>query len=181
MTIFRLAERKDVDALVALQVASHISNVDGDCQKQGFLNTVLPAECLEKAMDSEKAVYVAEQSGEVVAMAVCASWDFWAFSPSLSNVATELPKLTPEQSLNEHTSVFWGPVCVAQHCRGQGIFERLFAYVLREQINKKPFIFTYVHEDNEVSLTVHQKKCRMLSGTALNINGQAFRSLYIAI
>ncbi|EGU31981.1 acetyltransferase, gnat family protein [Vibrio ichthyoenteri ATCC 700023] len=74
--IFRCATPEDVPLLIQLQKDSHISTLNPQQLRDGFLNTILDQHQLLDAIKHEKAVYVAESHQQIIAMAVCASWQY---------------------------------------------------------------------------------------------------------
>jgi len=174
----RRATVNDIDEIVKLQESCHISNVNEAEKSDGFLNTVLDAQLLRPIIEQEGAVFVAVLDGKVVAMAVCASWHFWAFSKALSTVSNNLKSVRGyDNELTRTNSYFWGPVCVGKECRGQGVFEQLFTYSRAEMSKTYPFVYTYVHEDNARSFAAHTKKAGFNFIKDFELNGQVFKEM----
>ena len=111
-------------------------------------------------------------------MAVCASWDYWAFSEGLSKVSNNLKHVQGYNAeLTRTNSYFWGPVCVGKECRGNGVFEKLFTYSRSEMGKTYPFVYTYVHEENARSFAAHTKKASFMFTNDFKLNGQVFKEM----
>ncbi|WP_260260280.1 GNAT family N-acetyltransferase [Vibrio intestinalis] len=175
---FCKARLSDIPAIVELQQQCHVSQLDTDDKQDGFLNTVLTDEYLTPAINNEQSVYIGLIEGQVVAMAVCASWYYWQFSPTLTSVGEGLTQ--PQHNafgINRENSVFWGPVCIAKAHRGRGSFEGLFEFT--RKACEADYIYTYVHQDNHRSLAAHVNKAHFSPLGELDINDQPFIELAI--
>ncbi|MCL1038417.1 hypothetical protein L2750_14890 [Shewanella submarina] len=156
----RHARLNDIPALLSLQQSCHISEVARELMPQGFLNTILDAQALQRAIEDEQAIYLVESLGKPIAMAVCASWEFWSGSASVSARADALEQL--HQGINRSNSYFWGPVCIDPMHRGQGLFEELFFTSRHAQASRYQYVYSYVHINNERSLAAHIHKAGFL-------------------
>lgn len=174
----RTAKLEDIRQLVALQESCHVSNLDESDKSDGFLNTVLDQGLLKQVIQQEEAVFVAEIDHVIVAMAVCASWQFWRCSEGLTSVATKLSTVTIESTqLNTTNSYFWGPVCVGKGSRGQGVFEKLFQFSCKSKSGEFPYVYTYVHQDNARSFSAHTQKAGFTYVKDFELNGQIFQEM----
>ncbi|EGU38740.1 GNAT family N-acetyltransferase [Vibrio scophthalmi] len=175
---FRYATPQDVSALVRLQNESHVSNISQQHLGDGFLNTVLNEKQLLNAINHQQAVYVAEFDNKIIAMAVCACWQFWYFSSSMKNIAKNIHNIkVVGGNLTETNSLFWGPVCVSRQFRGQGIFASLFEYARTQSSAQYRYIYTVIHQANRRSRSAHINKVLFVNKGALSIDQQPFTQL----
>ena len=172
----RQAVTSDIADLVKLQEQCHIGNINESEKEDGFLNTVLDEQLLTAAITNDNSVFVAVSNSRIVGLAVCGSWDFWSFSPSLSARSEKLPNLE-SQCLSRDNSYFWGPVCISKSHRGKGVFELLFNESKKVMSNKYPFIYTYVHQDNKRSYAAHTRKSGFIYTQDFILNDQCFKEL----
>ncbi|MBW3696672.1 GNAT family N-acetyltransferase [Vibrio sp. T187] len=174
----RQAALADIPQLVELQHQCHITNLDEVEKADGFLNTVLSDALLETAILNEQCVYIAEVDGVAAGLAVCASWQYWSISPTLSKLSEQLSTIKIEsQSLSRENSYFWGPVCVSKAFRGQGVFEALFTQSRSALSSKYKFVYTYVHQDNHRSYIAHTKKAQFTKVKSITLNEEPFDEL----
>lgn len=171
--IFRCATPADVPLLIQLQNESHISHLGPQQLQDGFLSKVLNEQQLLDAIKHEQAVYVAEFNKQVIAMAVCASWRYWQFSPSVTQALQSLGDIVVAgEALNQHNSLFWGPVCVRQSERRQGVFASLFEYARLQSLGKNRHLYTYIPTKNRRALSAHVNKVLFIVKGEWAINQQ---------
>ncbi|WP_114766817.1 GNAT family N-acetyltransferase [Vibrio rhodolitus] len=174
----RAARIEDIEQIVTLQESCHVGNLDLSEQSDGFLNTVIDADLLAQAIEQEQAIFVAELDQRIIAMAACASWQFWQCSTALTNVAKRLDATLSENiAVNSTNSYFWGPVCVDKTSRGQGVFEQLFNFSCAAKSSRFRYVYTYVHEDNARSFAAHTKKVGFRYTKDFELNAQIFREM----
>lgn len=174
---FKLAQLEDVSQIVRLQDACHKNNLGDQPAAQGFLNTVLEASQLHTLIQ-QQALFVVKHNEDVIAMAVCASWQFWSWSTTLSALARNLDKdLIDGKAVNAHNSVFWGPVCIEKSWRGQGIFEQLVTYCCKHMPAKTDFLYTYVHHLNQRSYQAHRQKAGFITAGDARIGEDKVKTL----
>lgn len=173
----RLATAQDIKQIVSLQNSCHISNLR-DCDKSdGFLNTVLGTKLLSQLIE-ESSVFVAELNGDIVAMAVCGSWQFWRCSESLSTVASNLSDTNINGvAINTENSYFWGPVCISKLYRGKGVFEKIFEFSCTVKSGSYPYVYTYVHKDNLRSFSAHTEKADFYYTKDFYLNDEIFQEM----
>lgn len=172
----RQAVISDIADLVKLQEQCHIDNINKQEKEDGFLNTVLDEQLLTAAIANDNSVFVAISNDHIIGLAVCGSWDFWSFSPSLSERSETLPNIG-SQCLSRDNSYFWGPVCISKAHRGKGVFELLFNESKNVMSRTYPFIYTYVHQDNQRSYAAHTRKSGFTYTQDFTLNGQCFKEL----
>ncbi|NKF49923.1 hypothetical protein G3R49_04975 [Shewanella sp. WXL01] len=121
---------------------------------------------------------VTQQRRQIVAMAVCASWQFWQCSATLTQLSGSLVNISHKQGvITPANSYFWGPVCVGEQCRGQGVFAKLYEYSAMEMATNYQFVYTYVHQDNARSLAAHINKAGFSYIKDIEFNGDTFKEL----
>ncbi|PSW21703.1 GNAT family N-acetyltransferase [Photobacterium sanctipauli] len=174
----RQAAVADLEGIIALQQQCYVGNLNSDEKQEGFLNTVLDEQLIARAIEQESAVFVAVEEGVVIGLAVCASWQYWSFSPSLTELASRLSEVEYDGMVfNRNNSYFWGPVCVSKGHRGKGVFEQLFLSSKAVLSKNYPLVYSYVHCDNLRSFAAHTVKVGFRYTKDFNLSGQCYKGI----
>ncbi|ANS87299.1 hypothetical protein VSVS12_03590 [Vibrio scophthalmi] len=176
--IFRSATANDVASLIQLQHDCYVDNLNQQQIHDGFLDAILTKSQLISAIKHQRAIYVAELDRQVVAMAVCAPWPYWHFSPMMRTVAHNIGQIEMQGcALTRSNSLLWGPVCVQHGYRGQGIFASLFEYARTQSSAQYRYIYTVIHQANRRSRSAHINKVLFVNKGSLSIDQQPFTQL----
>lgn len=154
----RLAASADVDDILALHMKNHVATL-GDDLSDGFLASNFTREQMEDLVEREKGVAIARgEDGELLAYATAAPWAYWSQFPFFAYLATQVPgKELDGHDLTLDNTYEYGPVCVASHARGTGLFECIFAFSLGTRRSQYPYMIAFVNERNGRSLAAHLK------------------------
>ena len=134
-----LATLADVPGIVALQEVNLPTN-------GGSLSVRQPPEWFTKTI-SDESVVIAHSDGQVVGYVVGTSLKAQAHVPIIQVMISTYP-VRPECYL-------YGPVCVAEKMRGNGLALALFE-ALQKHMGRSPAL-TFVRTDNTPSRRAHQK------------------------
>ncbi len=151
---------QDFDGVKALLHDNHVSTLNDEEKKNGFVTTNLTDEQLANLIEREKGLVVAVQSdGKTVGFAMAASWAYWAEWPLFAYMIEELPKYSMDgTTFNAENTYQYGPVCVEKSLRGNGIFEQLFYASLRSMKPRFPYMVTFINHINPRSYAAHTRK-----------------------
>ncbi len=176
--IFRKANSSDVEQIIQLQHDNSIDTLSCEQKQQGFLGIILSEKQLLQAIRKEQAVYVAESGQDIVAMAVCAPWHYWTFSPCITAIGQEIHRIDfLGNTLSQENSLFWGAVCVSHQYRGYGVFASLFEYTRIHPPSHRSYIYTYVQQDNRRALNAHVNKAMFVIKGNIQVDKQTFTEL----
>jgi len=63
--------------------------------------------------------------------------------------------------LTENNSYQYGPVCVDKSVRGEGVFEAVYKFALKEMSARYPFMVTFINKINLRSYQAHTRKVNL--------------------
>lgn len=157
--IITQATMDDVEGILSLLKANHISYISEEDKPDGFVTTNFTEAQLEALILKERGVTIAKEDGKVLSFAMAASWDFWEEWPFFANMIVKLPEFSFEgQGLTRENSYQYGPVCVDKSVRGTGVFEQVFYASLASMRERYPIMATFVNHINQRSYAAHTKK-----------------------
>lgn len=154
------ATLQDIPGVLALLKANHVDNVTD--KSQGFVTTNMTEQQMTALIERENGVTIVKVGDKIVAFALAASWEFWSEWPFFAYMIQELPKFSFEgQQLTTENSYQYGPVCVDQAYRGNGIFEKVFFASLASMRDRYPIMATFINQINPRSYAAHTQKAAM--------------------
>ena len=154
----------DIEGVMALLKATHVSNLSEEERKEGFVTTNITDEQLVRLIEDEDGVTIAKDTstangGKIVAFAFAASWGYWQAWPLFQHMIGMLPQtIYSGEAMSVENSYQYGPVCVDKAYRGKGIFERVFFASLAVMEKRFPFMLTFVNKVNPRSHAAHTRK-----------------------
>ena len=153
------ATLNDMDGVLALLKANHVSSMTEEEKKNGFVTTNMTVEQMTRLISDEDGVTVAKDGDKVVAFALAASWDYWKEWPFFQYMIEILPENSYDgQPLTVENSYQYGPVCVDKDYRGSGVFEKVFFASLANMEKRFPYMATFVNKVNPRSFAAHTRK-----------------------
>lgn len=174
----RPAALSDLEGILALLRANHVSNLTEEEKAFGFVTTNITKEQLAELIEKEKGVTIASDKGRVVAFAFAAPWEYWKVWPLFQHMIDILPQyeLNGTKFSTENTYQY-GPVCVDRAYRGTGLFKEVFDYSLACFEERYPIMVTFVNSVNPLSLAAHTRKAGMTDTGGFGFNGNNYRML----
>ena len=174
----RLAELCDLEGVLALLKANHVSNLTEEEKAFGFVTTSITKEQLAELIQKEKGVTIACDGDKVVAFAFAAPWEYWKVWPLFQHMIDILPQyeLNGVPFTVENTYQY-GPVCVHRSYRGTGLFKEVFDFSLATMSERFPIMVTFVNSVNPLSLAAHTRKAGMTDTGGFGFNGNNYRML----
>ena len=167
MTI-KQATAGDIEAILQLQEKYHVSNLtEAEKQTKGFVTMKVTHEQYVH-LTSKGGVFIAvANSGDLAAYALTSDWAYYNQWAIIQEMATLLPDFSLENSaITTKNSFQYGPVCIDEAFRGQGILGQLFTAIETVYAPLYDFAITFINKQNERSLRAHEKK------TPLSIVGE---------
>lgn len=158
----RYARSGDLDGLLELLRANHVSAIPEEQRKEGFVTTDISKGQLQDLMEQENGVSIAADNGQVKGFALAGGWEFWRPWPLFTHMIDHLPEFQINgQTLTVQNSYQYGPVCVDKSVRGTGVFEKLFAHSLEGMSFLYPYMVTFINQVNPRSYAAHTRKAGM--------------------
>ncbi len=166
MLSFSIAPARVGDAaeILALQRQNHVSNLPAHTLANGFVTTQLSPDTLAH-MCAEQGVWTARDSSGVLAAYACANaWGFYGEGPFHSAALALFPLELDGRLARADNSFQYGPVCVGESFRGQGVLWRLIETIKAHYAPQFEFGVTFIDARNARSLAAHERKlgfCRL--------------------
>ncbi|MFK7933360.1 MAG: N-acetyltransferase family protein [Saprospiraceae bacterium] len=154
----RLGISSDIPGILALQAKNLFANLTEAELEKGFVTTPFTPELIEDVLKFD-GVFVAENgAGEIVGYAYAGSWEYFSQWKIMELMASRLPQLAFQcKEISVANSFQYGPVCVAESCRGQGVFPQLFEEMRLAWKSQAEICFTFINQVNKVSERAHLK------------------------
>ena len=169
------ATLNDMDGVLALLKANHVSSMTEEEKKNGFVTTNMTVEQMTRLISDEDGVTVAKDGDRVVAFALAASWDYWKEWPFFQNMIGLLPdNIFNGEALSTQNSYQYGPVCVDKNYRGTGVFEKVFFASLEGMEKRFPYMATFVNQVNPRSFAAHTRKALMTEVSTFSYNNNNY-------
>ena len=110
---YRNATIVDIPKIESLQKRYHVSFINEEEKKNGFVTTLFTPEQLTELIEKEDGISLACDGDKVVAYAMAGSWQFWSKWPLFQFMIADLPNTTYlGQTLSTENSYQYGPVCI---------------------------------------------------------------------
>ena len=176
--IFRSAQLADIENVLKLHYRYQIDSINEEDKADGFVTTPFTKEQMVGLIEDENGLFLALDGDEVVAYVMAASWHYWSLWPMFTYMIEDLPNLQYlGQTLSVDNSYQYGPVCIDQKWRGQGVLELIFDYA-RAQMNKRfPILVTFINKSNPRSLRAHTKKLNLDILSEFEFNNNEYYAL----
>jgi len=141
---------KELNEILALQ-KQNLPNVisDSERKEQGFV-TVNHSFDILKSMNTACSHVIATHNNHVVGYALCMLQQFKDDIPILKAMFSEI-----DNSVNDHSYLVMGQVCIHKQYRGKGVFRGLYKHMKTELHNIYNSIITEVDTTNTRSLQAH--------------------------
>jgi len=176
--IYRNATVADIPQIEELQKRYHVSFINEEEKKNGFVTTLFTREQLTELIEQEDGISLACDGQTVVAYAMAGSWQFWSKWPLFQYMIADLPNVTYlGQTLSTENSYQYGPVCIDMAYRGQGVLQELFAHSAGQMSKRYPILITFINHLNPRSFTAHTQKVGLDVIKDFSFNGNNYYEL----
>lgn len=156
---YRNALPEDLPQVLALQQLYHVSTIDPDLKKDGFVTTLFTEEQLTDLIKQENGLAVACDGDRIVAYVMAASWHFWQAWPFFRHMTGLLPEdMYLGQTLSMENSYQYGPVCIHKEYRGKGVLAGIFEFSRQQMTPRFPILITFINHVNPRSYHAHVQK-----------------------
>jgi hypothetical protein len=158
---YKIAQLSDIEATLKLHAKYQVDSIAEEDKKDGFVTTAFTVEELTDLITKEQGLFIAkaEESGEVLAYVMAASWGFWSRWEMFKYMIKELPKLEyMGQTLTVDNSYQYGPICIDKSLRGTEVLAEIFNFSLGHMAKRYPILVTFVNKINPRSYEAHKRK-----------------------
>lgn len=157
----RLATSEEIPLVKALLERYHTKNLQtGKERANGFVTTDMTERQLETLLIVENGVAVAfeRSTGTLAGLLLGASWQFLSDWPMFVHMAGLLPEHRHEgKKLSPENCYQYGPICIAEEYRGEGVGEALADLQRKVFGERYPISATFVNLKNQRSLSFHER------------------------
>ena len=176
--LYRNATVADIPQIESLQKRYHVSFINEEEKKNGFVTTLFTPEQLTELIEQEDGISLACDGDKVVAYAMAGSWQFWSKWPLFQYMIADLPNTQYlGQTLTTENSYQYGPVCIDMAYRGQGVLQELFAHSARQMGRRYPILITFINHVNPRSYKAHTEKVGLEVIKNFSFNGNNYYEL----
>ncbi len=181
MLIYRKAVPSDIIMVIGLQRKYLLRNLEPRDQGDGFLSIEYSRDQLERLND-ELGIFVALEDDRLSGYLVVQTMEFARRSSLIAAMVRRFPDvLYRSRPLSEYRTFLYGPVCIDERSRGEGILEGLFNIMLRTVKGEYDAGVAFVSEQNPRSLRAHKHKLGMKVVDEFEFSGRKFRTLAFEI
>ncbi len=175
---YRNATIADIPKIEELQKRYHVSFINEEEKKNGFVTTLFSREQLTELIEQEDGISLCCDGEKVVAYAMAGSWHFWSKWPLFQHMIADLPNTEYlGKTLTIENSYQYGPVCIDMDYRGQGVLQDLFAHSTRQMSRRYPILITFINHVNTRSFAAHTKKVGLDVIKSFTFNGNNYYEL----
>lgn len=159
MIEYRLAEEKDIPAIMALHKKFHISTIADEDREGGFITATFSSDDLLALIGKMGCISLAFDGERLVGFVFSAAWEYWNKLELFAYMAEHLPEsAVGGVTITDDNSYHYGPVCVDTDYRGKGILPKMFDVSKTEMRKKYDLAVTFVNVVNDRSCHVHKNK-----------------------
>jgi hypothetical protein len=152
---FRRATSEDFSAILEVQAANFIGNLNDAARQNGFLSVEFTREQIEEMADHVGIIVARDETG--VAGYLCASaCEFNRSFPLIADMMQQFNRIDYRgRSLTSYRVFIYGPVCIDRPYRGQGLLRGLYETLKQEVAGPYDVGVAFVAEDNPHSFRAH--------------------------
>lgn len=174
---FRRAKLEDITAVLDVQAANFIGNLEDAERRDGFLSVKFTRQQLEE-MTGEVGIIVAATGGRLAGYLCASSCEFNRPFPLLAAMMQQFDVIDYHgRSLTSSRVFIYGPVCIDRSYRGRGLLRGLYETLQQEVAGLYDIGVAFVAEDNPNSLRVHVDGLRMAHVGEFAFSGKQYHIL----
>jgi len=154
----RLATHKDIPGILSLQDKYLFRNLSKDERKAGFVTTPFTTAQIEEILKQD-GLFIALNNDIIIAYVFAGSWKYFEQWEIFNFMVSRFPQLSFRgKEITTDNSFQYGPICIDQEYRGQGIINQIFETMRLVFKEKYPISFTFINKVNTISEKAHTKK-----------------------
>lgn len=151
----RRAKREDIPAILDVQAANFIGNLEDAERREGFLSVKFTRRQLDE-MVNHVGIIVAADEGRLAGYLCASPCEFNRPFPLLAAMMQQFDAIDYRgRSLVASRVFIYGPVCIGRSYRGQGLLRGLYETLQEEVVGQYDIGVAFVADDNPHSLRAH--------------------------
>ncbi len=153
-----LAQPLDFADILKLQDENLVTNLSPEARADGFVSTPFTLELMNELKSPNRFLIARDEESDALAGYVfMGSWAFCARWPAFQVAIARFPLKWHGHSIEVEQTFQYGPICVAQEFRGQGVLSLLFEGV-KAQMRDEFFVgTTWINKANGRSMKAHAR------------------------
>lgn len=160
----RIGHHNDIPGVLLLQEKYLYKNLNDLERKKGFVTTPFTVQQI-KDIIQQNGLFIAEiseseiENNTIIAYAFAGSWNYFEQWEIFEIMISKFPKLSFNGTpITTENSFQYGPVCINENFRGNGLLNQLFEEMRIEFSKKYPISITFINKVNVISEKAHTKK-----------------------
>ena len=177
--IIKQATKQDIEAIMQLQEKYHVSNLtEAEKQTKGFVTMKVTHEQFMH-LTSKGGVFIAvADSGELTAYALTSDWAYYSQWSIIQEMESHLTDFSLQNTaITTKNSFQYGPVCIDEAFRGQGILGQLFETIQGVYAPNYAFAITFINKQNVRSMRAHARQTPLSIVGEFDFNGNQYAAL----
>ena len=156
--VLKIADLSHIVGILALQELYLVTNLSDEEKQAGFVTTRFTIDQLQDII-SQQGLFVAIDKDVLVAYIFGGDWDFYSQWPIFKHMITYFPDLDFKNfDINTTESFQYGPICIHEDYRGNGLIKPFFEFMRKEMVKRFPLSLTFINKKNIPSLRAHTTK-----------------------
>lgn len=181
MMEFRRATGKDVSAILELQAANLLANLDAKGRQDGFLSAEFTSEQIEE-MITDVAVIAASERGSIFGFLCAARCEHATQFPLVAAMIQRFSAVQFQgRPLSAQHAFIYGPVCIDRTQRGQGLLTGLYQTLVKTVEGRFDVGVALIAKENPRSFRAHVRKLGMLPVGEFDFAGHRFDILAFSV
>ena len=174
---YRLAQDRDFTAIVRLNEANFVKNLNESEREDGFLSAIFSLEQIV-AMASDLGITIANVDGVLAGFLCAFRNDFDHGSPVVAKMIEAYPHMLFEsRPLSEWRTYVYGPVCIDRRFRRSGLLRGLYTSQLRSLAGQFEVGVALISRNNPHSMAAHLAGLGMIETGDFAISGNVFATV----
>jgi L-amino acid N-acyltransferase YncA len=166
---FRRALDEDLAGIHELLERNFAGNLSESQKKDGFLSIRFDGDQLREMADD--GIMIVALSGSRVVGFLSTQTCRYNLTIPIAGAMIE----TLSDSIEQQRTLVCGPVCIDSEFRGQGVFEQMYAHLIRESSGIYTTGITFVSAGNPRSIAAHRDKLGMTPAGQIEHEGATFQ------
>ncbi len=158
--IIKQATIEHIQAILQLQEKYHVSNLtEVEKQTKGFVTMKVTHEQFNELVSKGGVFIAVADTGELAAYALTSDWAYYSQWTIIQEMESLLTDFSLENvAITTKNSFQYGPVCIDESFRGQGILGQLFKTIQEIYAPQYAFAITFINKQNERSIRAHTRQ-----------------------
>lgn len=174
---FRRAKPEDIPAILDVQAANFVGNLDDVERRDGFLSVEFTRRQLDE-IASQVGIIIAVSEGRLAGYLCASCCEFNRPFPLLAAMMRRFDAIDHRGRILAASRVFiYGPVCIDRSYRGRGILRGLYETLQQEVVGRYDIGVAFVADDNPHSLRVHVDGLGMAHVGEFTFSGKPYHIL----